>query len=135
MDDSRGLVLRLNSEADASGEPSAELLIACRKGEASAYVFTRTPVEGSWAGPEKALVRIRLDKETASSELMEMGRGNTLLYFRLMDKSYAVALADNLASHEAMLLEFQPIRAGPVVARFDLRGLKKYLEGALRECR
>jgi type VI secretion system protein VasI len=151
MDDSKTVVLRLESESTIQGPLGTvkpTLFLRCKEKKTDVYVSTEMAArieEGLDGGPSAFhTVRIRLDDGTATQEAWTESTDHRALFVPDMvyDSSGnfaaisggVVAFAKRLAGAKTLVFEFTPFDGTPQTTRFNLQGLNKHLRRIGEAC-
>jgi Type VI secretion system VasI, EvfG, VC_A0118 len=132
MDDSKAVVLSLDSEAMIQGPLGPKkptLFVRCKEGKTQVFVVTgmAASVEDE---DEGHTVRLRFDQNPPQVGNWGESTSNSGLFY----DGDGIAFAKQLAGASLLTFQFTPFDANPAVARFDLRGLDAHLGKVADAC-
>lgn len=133
MDDSQSVFVTKRSENTVQAwlqNVRPVLTIRCLENKTDVIVNINTSFAVVYGEYEKVSVRLRIDDDKAYSQLWGESTDN--------DAAFApnpISLAKKLANAETLKFEFTPHNADPVIAEFDMRGVKPHIQKVAKTCK
>ena len=131
MDDSKTVVMSLESENTVTGwltkNYSPTLIIRCQENKTDMYMNTESQFHRSSLDSVKA--KIRLDDEKSKTYRFSVSTDNMSIFFRK-----PIGHLKKMFSSQEMKIGWTPFNANPVIAKFDIRGLKDLIKPLRKTC-